>query len=269
MNIELTDAGKRFRFDWIFKGLNYSFHSGQRYALLGPNGSGKSTLMKVLSGHLSLSKGKILFRENEKTLGWRGRRGLFSTWSAGSRMGIALRNVDYKQKPLNLDRRELEQSIQAAEDERQFWHGRAAQCGQALELLRQARPKVWPGSREELDYVIYKTENLVTAFGLLGAGQEAKAAFDRAFLPQNAGETAELGRQLEQARTALDRSNRLVRTIAEQMVPYAHIPTERHILWIFNKAIPSHDAAKAYLAEVIAFHKQQSPIPAPDTRNNP
>ncbi len=68
MNIELTDAGKRFRFDWIFKGLNYSFHSGQRYALLGPNGSGKSTLMKVLSGHLSLSKGKILFRENEKTL---------------------------------------------------------------------------------------------------------------------------------------------------------------------------------------------------------
>ena len=40
------------------------------------------------------------------------------------------------------------------------------------------------------------------------------------------------------------------------MIPYAHIPTERHILWIFNKAIPSHEAARAYLAEVIAVHEE-------------
>lgn len=68
MQIQLTDAGKRFRFDWIFRGLNYTFLSGQRYALLGPNGSGKSTLMKVLSGHLSLSKGKIVFQDKQQTL---------------------------------------------------------------------------------------------------------------------------------------------------------------------------------------------------------
>ncbi len=65
MNIELTDAGKRFRFDWIFRGLSFHFQPGHRYALLGPNGSGKSTLMKVLSGHLSLSKGTIVFREQD------------------------------------------------------------------------------------------------------------------------------------------------------------------------------------------------------------
>lgn len=68
MQIQLTDAGKRFRFDWIFRGLSYAFQPGQRYALLGPNGSGKSTLMKVLSGHLSLSKGKIIFQENQRVL---------------------------------------------------------------------------------------------------------------------------------------------------------------------------------------------------------
>ncbi len=68
MTIHLTDAGKRFRFDWIFRGLNYRLASGERYALLGPNGSGKSTLMKVLSGHLSLSKGKVIFEENGKVL---------------------------------------------------------------------------------------------------------------------------------------------------------------------------------------------------------
>ena len=137
-------------------------------------------------------------------------------------------------------------------------NGRAAHCGQALELLRQTRSKVWPGSREELDYVIYKTENFITVFQLLGAVQEARVAFDRALLARTAGEAAEAGRQLEQCRTALERANRLVRRAAEQMIPYARIPTERHILWILNKAIPSHEAARAYLADVIALHNEHN-----------
>ncbi|MBL7803798.1 MAG: ABC transporter ATP-binding protein [Saprospiraceae bacterium] len=62
MEISLANAGKRYRLDWIFRGLNYTFRSGERYAVLGPNGSGKSTLLKVLSGHLSLSKGAIAFQ---------------------------------------------------------------------------------------------------------------------------------------------------------------------------------------------------------------
>lgn len=66
MEIELTNAGKRFRLDWIFRGLSAAFRSGERYAVLGPNGSGKSTLLKVLSGHLSLSKGQIAFRRGGK-----------------------------------------------------------------------------------------------------------------------------------------------------------------------------------------------------------
>ena len=68
MTIHLTNAGKRYRFDWIFRGLDCRLVAGDRYALLGPNGSGKSTLMKVLSGHLSPSKGKVVFEENGKAL---------------------------------------------------------------------------------------------------------------------------------------------------------------------------------------------------------
>jgi ABC-type multidrug transport system ATPase subunit len=60
--IQLQNAGKRYRLEWIFRGLNQTFQSGERYAILGPNGSGKSTLLKVLSGHLSPSKGKIVFQ---------------------------------------------------------------------------------------------------------------------------------------------------------------------------------------------------------------
>jgi hypothetical protein len=206
----------------------------------------------------ALVRAFLLLEENEKTLGWHGRRGLFHTYSASNRMGVALRRVDYKAEKLKLDRQEMEKAIQAAEGERQFWDGRAAHCGQALDLMRQARSKVWPGSREELDYVIYKTGNFVTVLELLAATQQAKAAFDRALLAMSAGESAEAGKQLDESRTALDRTNRLVREAAEQMIPYAHIPTERHILWIFNKAIPSHEAARAYLAEVIGFHKGES-----------
>lgn len=57
MKISLTDAGKRFNRDWIFRHLNYEFQAGHSYAIVGPNGSGKSTLLQVLSGSMMLSEG--------------------------------------------------------------------------------------------------------------------------------------------------------------------------------------------------------------------
>src|SRR5688572_31007617 len=57
MKISLTDAGKRFNRDWIFRHLSYEFSTGQSYAITGPNGSGKSTLLQVLSGAMQTSEG--------------------------------------------------------------------------------------------------------------------------------------------------------------------------------------------------------------------
>ena len=68
MTIRLQNTGKRFRLDWIFRGLDHTFLQAQRYAILGPNGSGKSTLLKVLSGHLSPSKGAVLFEDAGKAV---------------------------------------------------------------------------------------------------------------------------------------------------------------------------------------------------------
>lgn len=68
MELELNNVGKRYRYDWIFRHLDFQFESGKKYAILGPNGSGKSTLLKVLSGHLSPSKGKIHFKKNNKDI---------------------------------------------------------------------------------------------------------------------------------------------------------------------------------------------------------
>lgn len=59
MNITLDNIGKRFRYEWIFRGIQYSLEMGNTYAITGPNGSGKSTLLRVLAGQLIPSEGKV------------------------------------------------------------------------------------------------------------------------------------------------------------------------------------------------------------------
>jgi ABC-type multidrug transport system ATPase subunit len=59
MKIWLSDTGKRFNRDWIFRHLSCTFISGHSYAIVGPNGSGKSTLLQLISGALAPSEGKI------------------------------------------------------------------------------------------------------------------------------------------------------------------------------------------------------------------
>lgn len=61
MTIELTELGKRFQSQWIFKGLNMRFESEDRIAITGPNGSGKSTLVRVLCAAARPSEGKISY----------------------------------------------------------------------------------------------------------------------------------------------------------------------------------------------------------------
>jgi ABC-type multidrug transport system ATPase subunit len=65
MEIQLCKVAKRFRYEWIFKDIEYTFRPESRYVLLGANGSGKSTLMKMLSGHLTPSKGSIFFLDKQ------------------------------------------------------------------------------------------------------------------------------------------------------------------------------------------------------------
>ncbi len=67
MNIQLTarNLGKKFHTEWIFRNLNFSFVSGNTYAITGPNGSGKSTLLQILSGQMPPSEGNISLMINQ------------------------------------------------------------------------------------------------------------------------------------------------------------------------------------------------------------
>lgn len=66
MNIRLTDIGKKFQREWIFRHVECNLNSGEKWAILGANGSGKSTLLQILSGYLTPSQGLITWQENSE-----------------------------------------------------------------------------------------------------------------------------------------------------------------------------------------------------------
>ena len=68
MKISLSDAGKRFNRDWIFRHLTFIFESSQTYAITGPNGSGKSTLLQILAGAIDPTEGKVEWHANGKKI---------------------------------------------------------------------------------------------------------------------------------------------------------------------------------------------------------
>ena len=68
MEVSFRNVGKRYRYEWIFRDIDFTFSAGKKYAILGPNGSGKSTLQKILAGHLTPSKGNVDFTLDGKKI---------------------------------------------------------------------------------------------------------------------------------------------------------------------------------------------------------
>lgn len=66
IDIKLTNAGKKFGREWIFRHVNLEINSGQKIAILGLNGSGKSTLLQALTGYLTLNEGELCYSNGQK-----------------------------------------------------------------------------------------------------------------------------------------------------------------------------------------------------------
>lgn len=59
MRIQLTQVGKRYGENRLFKGIDILIPDGGSLAILGPNGSGKSTLLQMIFGYVSVTEGII------------------------------------------------------------------------------------------------------------------------------------------------------------------------------------------------------------------
>lgn len=68
MDVKLDNIGRRFNREWIFEGIEFTFESGNSYAILGHNGSGKSTLLQVIAGSLTPSSGTIAYLDAGKVV---------------------------------------------------------------------------------------------------------------------------------------------------------------------------------------------------------
>ena len=68
MKISVQGLGTHFNFQYIFKDLDIEFKTGNAYAITGPNGIGKSTLIKLLSGFMLPTDGKVKYHMDEDEL---------------------------------------------------------------------------------------------------------------------------------------------------------------------------------------------------------
>ena len=57
--IEVENLVKRFGGEEVLGGLDLTVEEGEIFGLIGPSGSGKSTLMRILTGYLTPSEGKV------------------------------------------------------------------------------------------------------------------------------------------------------------------------------------------------------------------
>ncbi len=68
MKILLSDAGKRYNREWIFRHFTYEFNNAHAYAITGNNGSGKSTLLQVIAGAVQHNEGTIEMQKADATI---------------------------------------------------------------------------------------------------------------------------------------------------------------------------------------------------------
>ena len=59
MSILVSHISKSYKDQEVLKDVSFSINEGEIVGFLGPNGAGKSTLMKVLTGYVLPSLGKV------------------------------------------------------------------------------------------------------------------------------------------------------------------------------------------------------------------
>lgn len=60
-SIKITNAGKKFGREWIFRKVDMEIMPGEKVVVLGLNGSGKSTLLQAFTSYLTLNEGDVIY----------------------------------------------------------------------------------------------------------------------------------------------------------------------------------------------------------------
>ncbi|MFZ7944347.1 MULTISPECIES: ABC transporter ATP-binding protein [Bacillaceae] len=87
--IQITGLKKSFQGIEVIKGLDFTLEKGKCIALLGPNGAGKTTTLRMLSGLMNPTSGRINFTKSKKNedirdlIGYLPQFPVFYEWMSG------------------------------------------------------------------------------------------------------------------------------------------------------------------------------------------
>lgn len=125
----------------------------------------------------------------------------------------------------------------------------------ALSYRHQAREKVLPGSRDELEYLIFKTDTYIPHLETVRVLLGGYMAYDAAFRARKKGDEKEMLLELDRCESLFVRARALARETAGQVAGKADDPTEKYILFRYNVrfVIPIAEFCK-FIKNVVAFH---------------
>jgi ABC-type multidrug transport system ATPase subunit len=68
ITIQVSNAGKKFGREWIFRKVDLEIKPTEKVVILGLNGSGKSTLLQAITGYLTLNEGSVAYFNNQQAI---------------------------------------------------------------------------------------------------------------------------------------------------------------------------------------------------------
>lgn len=68
ITIQVSNAGKKFGREWIFRKVDLEIKPTEKVVILGLNGSGKSTLLQAITGYLTLNEGSVAYFSNQQKI---------------------------------------------------------------------------------------------------------------------------------------------------------------------------------------------------------
>lgn len=68
ITINVSNAGKKFGREWIFRKVDLEIKPAEKVVIMGLNGSGKSTLLQAMTGYLTLNEGAVSYTDNQQKM---------------------------------------------------------------------------------------------------------------------------------------------------------------------------------------------------------
>jgi hypothetical protein len=191
---------------------------------------------------------------NEEFLGWRGKLNFFCC-RVNPEVAIA---HDLYNQPNHFDGPEgWEQFISESHDKVWYYARAIEYLQQALNLMKDAQPKVAPHGQEELHYLMNKTESYRMHFQTLMTVRKAYIGFDEAFrlFKEGAIDRAELVHRLDACMLLFDEARRMGRETTEKFAEVIDHPSDMGVLYRANVfLVTGLELVEQTMQDIVNYH---------------